>query len=63
MSDVQMKKVPSFNMTREFSGARAHLRTVPPNTEVFLHILMWEKQILVWALGIQKENLGQQRLF
>ena len=30
------------------------LRTVPPNTEVFLRSLR-EKQILVWATGIQKE--------
>ena len=58
MSDIQMTKVPSFNITREFSGARAHLRTISPNTEVFLHILMWVKQILVWATGIQKENWG-----
>ena len=39
-----------------------YLRTVPPNTKLFLHS-MWEKQILVLATGIQKKKMGVEEHF
>ena len=46
-------------------GHLRRLRTVPTTKEVFFARLMTmrEKQILARAIGIQKENWGEPRIF